>query len=70
MIFAGIVKMTMFFRKRKHINNMCKTFASGRMLPNDKRGGEKEYEYIKAANKEILIQVRSQNLQIVLLLLT
>lgn len=49
--------MIMFYRKRRHIINMFETIASGRMLPNAKRGGEKEFSYIKAANKEIMIQV-------------
>lgn len=48
----------MFFRKRKQIYYMCKAFESGRMVPNTKRGGEKEFMYIKAANREMVIQVR------------
>lgn len=57
---SGIVKMTMFFRKRKQIYDMCIAFESGRMLPHKKRGGEKEYIYVKAANREMIIQVRSK----------
>lgn len=47
----------MFFRKRKQIYDMCNTFASGRMAPNAKRGGNVELLYVKAANKEMVIQV-------------
>lgn len=49
--------MSMFFRKRKQIYNMCRAFESGRMVPNEKRGGHKEFLYIKAANREMVIQV-------------
>lgn len=49
--------MTMFFRKRKQIMDMCKAFASGRMVPNFERGGDIEFLYVKAANKNMLTQV-------------
>lgn len=54
--------MTMFFRKRKQIYDMCKTFATGRMVPNPKRGGDREFQYIKTANRDMIIQVQKKQL--------
>lgn len=56
----GVIKVSMFFRKRRQIYDMCKSFERGRLAPNAKRGGMVEYDYVKAANRDMKIQVRGK----------
>lgn len=51
------MKVIMFFRKRKQICEMCEVFETGEMTPNAKRGGKVEFQYVKAANREMVLQV-------------
>lgn len=49
----------MAFLKREGIYKMCMSFETGKMRPDEKRGGAIEFAYVHEANKDMLEQVNA-----------
>lgn len=56
-IFLGSIKVILFILKRRKLVEQIDKLETGIMRPDYKRGGDVEYKYIKAANKQINFQV-------------